>query len=204
MRQDGPEPDILRMLRGAIDGAHGPDHCQGLSPEVGNGWGPAPSGWLNWQNDLRTAMWQYPPSNQVEREEIAALPPMGGWMPESEARARREESPGYGMDPAPGSLPLVRIGQGADLEDREIPCSMDTVEWESSEGVGEPRVEPSAAGRQRKGYLSSTTEPRNRDRRTMGSGTPAAHHREELPLLEETRRQAVRFLGRGRVGPPHW
>ena len=125
-------------------------------------------------------------------------------MPESEARARREDSTGPGMDPAPGSLPVVRIGQGADLENREIPCSMDTVEWESSEGGGEPRVEPSTAERQRKGYLRSTTGSRNRDRRTMGSGTPAAHHREELPLLEETRRQAVRFLGRGRVGPPHW
>ena len=174
----------------------GPDGSQGMLPGVRRELGPGLGGWQTWQDDLRKAMRQYPHSNRVEREGMAALPPLGGGMAEREANVRNEESPGYGRDPTPRSLPLVRVEQDVDLEDRETPFPMDIVEWGSSEGGDELRVEPSATGRQQEGYPSSNPEPRAGNRRATGSGTPAAHRREELALLGATRRQAVRFLGR--------
>ena len=203
--QDGPEAqNILSVLREEIGENRGPDGSQGMLPGVRRELGPGLGGWQTWQDDLRKAMRQYPPSNRVEREGMAALPPLGGGMAEREANVRNEESPGYGRDPTPRSLPLVRVEQDVDLEDRETPFPMDIVEWGSSEGGDELRVEPSATGRQQEGYPSSNPEPRAGNRRATGSGTPAAHRREELALLGATRRQAVRFLGRCRAGPPHW
>ena len=179
-------------------------------------WGSVLGGWQAWQADLREVMQQHPLGNRAGRERRATggpatsqgppaeSPPPREWPPEREAQARDEEPPGHGRDPRPCSLPLTRIEQDVDPGNRETPCSMDLVEWGSHEEGGGPPGGPGVASRQQEGCPSSNPDPGAGNRQAIGGGTPATHHREELALLGATRRQAVRFLGRCRAGPPHW
>ena len=176
----------------------------------------ATEGWRTWQADLREAMQQSSFSNRVERGRIGAgipavsqglsayPPPLGDWMPEGGAQAGDEEFSGYGRESAPYSLPLTRVGQDAELEDQETPCSMDTTAWESYEGGDEPLRWPGMTGWQQERSSSSNSWPGAETRRATGGGTPATHPREELALLRENGRQAVRLLGRGEARTPHW
>ena len=176
----------------------------------------ATEGWRTWQADLREAVQQSSFSNRVERGRIGAgipavsqglsnySPPLVDWMTEGEAPEGNEEPSGYGGESAPSFLPLTRVRQDAESEDQETPYSMDTTAWEGYEGWDEPLRWPGTSDWQQERSSSSSSWPGAETRRATGGGTPATHRREELALLRETRRQAVRLLGRGEARTPHW
>ena len=211
--QGGPwTQDTLTALREAIKENHGPECGRGRSPEAAREMGPSlqheTEGWRTWQADLREAMQQSSLSDRVERGRIGAggpavsqgppsyPPPLGDWMLEEGTQAGDEGFSGYGGESAPSSLPLTRVRQDAEVEDQETPYSMDTTAWEGYEGWDEPLRWPGTSDWQQERSSSSSSWPGAETRRATGGGTPAAHRREELALLGETRRQAVRFLGR--------
>ena len=176
----------------------------------------ATEGWRTWQADLREAMQQSSFSNRVERGRIGAgipavsqgfsayPPPLGEWMPEGGAQARDEEFSGYGGESAPSSLLLTRVRQDAELEDQETPYSMDTTAREGYEGWDEPLRWLGTSDWQQERSSSSSSWLGAETRRATGGGTPATHRREELALSGETRRQAVRYLGRGKARTQYW
>ena len=166
-------------------------------------------GWRKWQDELREAVRQSTLGNGREKEgpdarslldpqgPLVDPPLLGGRTTEDGARLGYDGFPGYDRDSIPTSLPLTRIGHDAELGDQETPCSMDTTAWESYEGGDEQLRWPGTTGWQHERSSSSNSWPGAETRRATGGGTPAAHRREELALLGETRRQAVRLLGRG-------
>ena len=129
-----------------------------------------------------------------------------------EAQAGDEELSGYGGESAPSFLPLTRVRQDAESEDQETPYSMDTTAWEGYGGWDEPLRWPGTSDWQQEGSSSSSSWLGVETGRATGGGpplagtvsTPLTQRREELALLGETRRQAVRFLGRGGARRPSW
>ena len=213
-------PDSLTVLREAIGENRGPKGSRGGASEAARESVPTllqeAGGWRKWQDELREAVRQSTLSNSVEREEFDAWslldsqgPPvdpalLGGRTTEDGARVGYEEFPGYDRDSVPTSLPLTRIGQDAELGDEETLCSMDTSVWENYGGGDEQSGRPGITDWQQKRSSSSNSGAGAEVRRATGGGTPATHRREELALLGETRRQAVRFLGRGNARTQYW
>ena len=213
-------PDILTVLREAIGDDRGPEGSRGGSSETARELGPplqqATGGWRTWQGELREAVRQSSLSNSVEKEGFDAWslldsqgPPvdpllLGERTTEGGAQGGYEELPGYDRESVPTSLPLTRIGQDAELGDEETLCSMDTSVWENYGGGYEQSGRPGIIDWQQERSSSSNSGAGAEARRATGGGTPATHRREELALLGETRRQAVRFLGRGNARTQYW
>ena len=213
-------PDILTVLRETIEENRGPEGRRSGSPEtareLGSSLQQATGGWRTWQGELREAVRQSSLSNSAKEEGFDAWslldsrgPPVDPPMPgerttECGTQGGYEEPPGYDRESVPTSLPLTRIGQDAEPGEEETLCSMDTSVWENHGGGEEQSGRPGRADWQQERSSSSNSGAGVEVRRATGGGTPAIHRREELALLGATRRQAVRFLGRGDARTPYW
>ena len=212
--------DILAVLREAIEENCRPEGSRERVLEAARELDPPPQqateGWRTWQAELREAVRQSSLSDSEEREGFDAWslldsqgppvdpPLLGDRMTEGGTQVGCEEFPGYDRESVPSSLRLTRIGQGAELGDQETLCSMDTTAWESYGGGNEQSGRPGTTNWQQERSSSSNSRTGAEARRAIGGGTPATHRREELALLGETRRQAVRFLGRGNARTQYW
>ena len=213
-------PDILTVLRETIEENRGPEGSRSGSPEtareLGSSLQQATGGWRTWQGELREAVRQSSLSSSAKEEGFDAWslldsrgPPVDTPMPgerttECGTQGGYEEPPGYDRESVPTSLPLTRIGQDAEPGEEETLCSMDTSVWENHGGGDEQSGRPGRADWQQERSSSSNSGAGVEVRRATGGGTPAIHRREELALLGATRRQAVRFLGRGDARTPYW
>ena len=137
-------------------------------------------------------------------------PPLVDWTREGEAHEGTEEPFGYGGESAPSFLPLTRVRADTEPEGQGAPYPMDTPAWEDYGGRGETLRWPGISGWRQEGSSSSSSGLGAATGQAAGSGpplagagpTPSTQRLADLALLGETRRQAVRFLGRGEARPP--
>ena len=213
-------PDILTVLREAIEENRGPEGSRGGVSEAARESVPTllqeAEGWRKWQDELRGAVRQSTLSNSVEREGFDAWslldsqgppvdpPLLGGRMTEDGARVGYEEFPGYDRDSVPTSLPLTRIGHNAKPGNQETLGSMDTSVWENGGGGDEQSGWLGIPDWQQERSSGSNSGARVEVRRATGGGTPAFHRREELAPSGDIRQQADRYLGRGKARTQYW
>ena len=212
--------DKLAALREAIKENHGSGGGRERLTAVERGASSSlpheTGGWRTWQAELREAMQQPSRSDSVERGRMGAEGPVVSQDPppypspsedrilEEGTQSGNEGTSGFGGESAPASLPLTRVGRDTELVNQERPYTMGTMTWENCEGEEGPPLGTDMSSWYQERPSSSNSRPGAAARRGTSGGTPATHRREELALLDETRRRTVRFLGRGKVRTPHW